>query len=278
MTSTRSADSAVDRILAATADLRDRLLQHPLYTSIRNQEELQLFMRQHVFAVYDFMWLLKRLQREICSVTVPWLPPADPELARFINEMVLAEETDEDGQGGYASHFQLYLQAMSDIGAPRDRIELFVQLLQSGTAVDAALRQVQPSACVQQFVRHSLQVAVGGTAAEVAAAFCFGREDVIPEMFQRLLQGFLRNGLHVPRLQYYIERHIELDGEHHGPLTRRLVNQLCGQSPETVAQAAAAARQAILARIQLWDGVLQQLEATRTAAIDSESGSLTSRN
>lgn len=259
MSSVETISSPVDLILEATADLRRDLLQHPIYSAIRSQQDLQTFMQHHVFAVYDFMWLLKRLQREICSVDVPWLPPAVPELARFINEIVLAEESDDDGRGGYCSHFQLYLEAMGDVAASSIVVEEFVAELRRQTPVDSALRQTTIPDTVCDFVNFTYQLAAKGSVAEVAAAFCFGREDIIPEMFQRLLNGFSGNGISVPRLQYYIRRHIELDGDQHGPLTRQLVNQVCGQSQQAVQEAINAARKAISHRITLWDGVLSAL-------------------
>jgi hypothetical protein len=96
--------------------LKDALLGHPVYREINSLAALRLFMEHHVFAVWDFMSLLKTLQVRLCCVGVPWLPAADPQATRFINEIVLAEESDEDGQGGYLSHFGLYLRSMTRCG------------------------------------------------------------------------------------------------------------------------------------------------------------------
>ena len=84
------------------------MVEHPVFTAIRDIQSLQIFMEAHVVAVWDFMSLVKRLQRDLTCVDVPWLPAADPLAARFVNEIVLAEESDEDGQGGFLSHFGLY--------------------------------------------------------------------------------------------------------------------------------------------------------------------------
>lgn len=251
--------SPVDIISEATRDLREQLLSHPVYHSIDNRAELQVFMSHHVFAVFDFMWLLKRLQSELSVMTVPWLPPADPEITRFVNEIVLSEETDQDGLGSYCSHFELYLEAMKDVEAPLNKIISFVNSLRAQGPFEESLNRVQMPESVRQFVRTTYGLASQGTASEVAAAFCFGREDVIPEMFQRLLSGFQQADLSVPRLRYYIERHIELDADQHGPLTRKLVDRLCGTSPQTIQEAIAAARLAMASRLRLWDGVLAAL-------------------
>ncbi len=255
----QTSSPGLDAILCATSDLRSSLLSHPMYDRIQSRADIQLFMQHHVFAVYDFMWLVKRLQRDLCGVQIPWHPPAYPQLARFINEIVLGEETDEDGNGDYCSHFELYLQAMQDIDAPLTRVREFVDLLASNTAISEALHQIDAPASVCRFVQFTHDLAVHGSTAEVAAAFCLGREDIIPQMFQRLLAGFQHQHVSVPRFEYYIHRHIELDGDHHGPLARQLVDTLCSGSPEVTVSAAKAAQQALALRIDLWDGVLTDL-------------------
>lgn len=247
-------------ILAETADLRASLLTHPIYDCIRDVASLKLFMQHHVFAVLDFMWLLKRLQNDLCCTRVPWLPVADPNLARFVNEIVLGEETDEDGRGGHCSHFELYLQAMDDVRADRSQISRFETMLRRGRDdVRSMLTEIGVPASVAQFVEFTHRIATSATSAEVACVFCFGREDIIPDMFQRLLHAFEAADMEVPRLAYYIRRHIELDGDHHGPLTRRMVELLCN-SPAATAAAIQAARDAISFRIQLWDGVVEELK------------------
>jgi len=256
------ADSPSAQILAATADLRTQLLQHSIYSHISSVNLLRVFMQHHVFAVLDFMWLLKRLQNDLCCNNVPWLPPANSDLARFVNEIVLGEETDEEGRQGYISHFEMYLQAMADVGTSTDQIQHFVQQLRGESLVTTALQAVDAPQSVRDFVEFNYRVAKEGTAAEVAAVFCFGREDIIPEMFSRLLTSFSAANLKVPRLAYYIQRHIELDGDHHGPLTHRMVNILCN-TEESTRKAIQKAREAIERRIHLWDGVLQQISEFR---------------
>ena len=252
--STTIASSAA-AIFEETQDLRSELLSHSIYERIQTVEDLRVFMEQHVFAVCDFMWLLKRLQRELCGTDHPWTPPADANLSRFINEIVIGEESDENGTGGHASHFELYLDAMRDVGASTTAIETFIQLLRDGRCVSDALVEVGIPDSVREFVAFNDQLATNGTAGEVAAAFCFGREDIIPDMFERLLSGFDSAGLNFPRLRHYIERHIELDGDEHGPLAHAMVDRLCGGSGDNHA-AALAAQKSIRSRIQLWDGVV----------------------
>ena len=214
-------------------------------------------MQHHVFAVLDFMWLLKRLQKELTCTELPWLPVRESDLARFVNEIVLGEESDEDGQGGFCSHFDLYLNSMNDVHADRASLDRFTQSLRSGICVPDALAIANPPISVQNFVGFTHHVASACSAAEVACVFCFGREDIIPDMFQRLLSSFEEAHMQVPSLRYYIRRHIELDGDHHGPLARRMVNLLCGDSA-TMELCIRTTRTAIQQRIHLWDGVLAE--------------------
>ena len=253
-----SSATPADFILAETADLRSELLQHPIYSQITDIASLQIFMKHHVFAVLDFMWLLKRLQKELTCTEIPWLPRDASDLARFVNEIVLGEESDEDGHGGFCSHFELYLNSMNEVQASRGPVLEFTKALRNHVAVPQALSTVSAPASVQNFVNFTYQTAKTGSAAEVACVFCFGREDIIPEMFHRLLTTFEATQLQVPSLSYYIRRHIELDGDHHGPLSRRMVNLLCKDS-DTIRSCIATTRTAIQRRIQLWDDVLAAL-------------------
>lgn len=245
-------------MLQETADLRWRLLHHDVYQRINHVDSLRIFMQDHVFAVLDFMWLLKRLQASFCCQNVPWLPPADPSLARFVNEIVLGEETDSNGEGAYCSHFELYLSAMAEIGVPTGRIDRFTQALRAGHNVNEALEASDAPEHVKRFVRFTHSVATTSPACDVASVFCFGREDVIPEMFQRLLDSFETSGMQVPRLSFYIRRHIELDGDQHGPLTRQMVRTVC-RTEQEIQSAIQAARKALELRIELWDGVVRSV-------------------
>ena len=252
---------AADIILAETEDLRSALLQHPVYARICDVAALQIFMQHHVFAVLDFMWLLKRLQKEQTCIKNPWLPSQNSDLTRFVNEIGLGEESDEDGGGRFCSHFALYLNSMKDVHANPDALHQFTQSLRSGVSVPDALAMANTPISVKNFVGFTHHVASSCSAAEVACVFCFGREDIIPEMFQRLLSSFEDAHLQVPALSYYIRRHIELDGDHHGPLARSMVNLLCHDSA-TTGQCIQTTRTAIQRRIQLWDGVLAEINAS----------------
>ena len=236
--------------------LRQQLFQHPLYNSVQTADNLRLFMREHVFAVWDFMSLLKRLQQLVTCCNVPWMPPADARVSRFINEIVLGEECDEDGLGGYASHFELYLQAMEEVGADSRPIRDFLKAVSAGIPIEQALAKVPILPSTRRFVAATMQLAEHGRPHEVASAFFHGREDVIPDMFSRLVKSLPREGVHVDRLVHYLNRHIELDANDHGPLARRLVESLCQDDPARLQAAERTAIASIQSRIELWDGLL----------------------
>lgn len=239
--------------------LRTQLLDHALYDSVRNVDSLRVFMREHVFAVWDFMSLLKRLQQIVTCTTVPWLPPVDATASRFINEIVLGEECDDDGHGGYASHFELYLQAMEEVGADTKPICEFVGKLRQQVPAEQALAEATILPSTRGFVSATLQLVSLGQPHEIASAFFHGREDVIPDMFSRLVVSLPQEGVNVERLVHYLQRHIELDGDEHGPLASRLVDKLCNQQPLRRDEAIAAASQAISQRIALWNGMLAEI-------------------
>ena len=239
---------------------RRGLLAHPLYEAVNTAARLRVFMRNHVFAVWDFMSLLKRLQRDVAGCSLPWQPPRDAKLARFLNEIVLAEECDTDGAEGWASHFELYLDAMQQLQADTADVTRFLDRLSTGSSLHEAFAGLNIADETIEFVTANLTLAEQGGTHEVAAAFCIGREDLIPDMFELLSKSLAGQGTQVDRLRYYLDRHIELDGDSHGPLARQLVRSLCGDDPARQAEATAAAENAVQLRIRLWDGILEQLE------------------
>jgi len=246
--------------------LRAVLLDHPLYAQVGSVADLRRFMEDHVFAVWDFMSLLKRLQQDMTCISVPWFPADNAKAARLINDIVIGEETDVGPDGSYVSHLALYLRAMGDIGASTRQFEKFRSLVLIGVPVAVALARIGAPRHVQAFVVHTMSLANSGSTEEVLAAFFYGREDIIPEMFGRLLNtlyGAKHNSDRVRNFIYYIDRHIELDGDSHGPKGRELLEDLLANSPNRVEQARRAACSSIEARIRLWNGTLSKLRNSR---------------
>jgi len=247
--------------------LRAALLDHPIYAQVTSVADLRRFMEDHVFAVWDFMSLLKRLQQDMTCIRVPWFPAENARAARLINDIVIGEETDVGPDSSYVSHLDLYRRAMRDIGASTLLFDRFCSLALVGVPVEVALARIGAPRHVQAFVTHTMALANSGSTEEVLAAFFYGREDIIPEMFRRLLNtlyGAKHNDDRLRHFIYYIDRHIELDGDSHGPMGRELLEGLIADSQQRGERALQAACSSIKARIELWNGTLSKLRNSRS--------------
>lgn len=254
--------SITDRLNLKKAELG----AHPIFAEIHSLSALRRFMESHVFAVWDFMSLTKRLQQELTCVQLPWLPPRDPQAARLINEIVLGEESDDRPARGHYSHFELYLDAMREVGASTAAVERFVALQREGVSHDVALRSVEVDPAAAQFVRHTLHTALHAPGHCVAAAFLHGRESVIPQMFQRILDDWGIGIEQAPTFRYYLQRHIEVDSEEHGPAAENLLVRLINGDPQREEEVYASAIAAVESRIALWDGLRLSMNVSEAAA------------
>ena len=240
--------------------LRSKLLEHSLYDHLKDLQSLRCFMEYHVFAVWDFMSLLKAMQSHYCGTSIPWTPCRDVQVARMIHEIILEEETDDDGRGGFASHFELYLQSMQQCGADTAKIDSFVNLIREGKSVSAALEQIAAPPAVIEFVRHTFTVIQSSDPVQIVSAFTFGRENLLPHVFSQIVERIdQQTGGEVAMLRYYLERHIGLDGDVHGPLAERLVCHLCGEDNSRWERASTAAVQSLEHRLNLWDSMRQTI-------------------
>jgi hypothetical protein len=251
---------------AALEPLRKSLIDHRLYGSMENLPALRLFMQQHVFAVWDFMSLLKTLQRGLTCVEVPWLPSPEPKLARLVNEIVLGEESDLSRDGTAICHFDLYLQAMHEAGADTGPIREFIASLRAGHELETALAGASAPEHVRAFVHKTFAIIGGGNLHEIAAAFTYGREDLIPSLFSGIVARVdeSSNGC-LQTFLYYLKRHIELDGDEHGALGREMVELLCDGQAQRQVEALSAAADSLMARIALWDGIAVEIDSFRNS-------------
>ncbi len=254
---------SLEQLQASLDPLRRQLLSHPIYEDLRSPQALRIFMQHHVFAVWDFMSLLKALQRGLCCVTVPWVPATPSIGARLVNEIVLAEETDDDGHGGYASHYELYRQSMLRFDVDTAQSDRFVELLRNGQSIESAMQRAELSDAMQYFVAHTFAIIDSGDLCRIASAFTFGRENLLPGVFQKIVEQLDRQtsgGL--AEFNYYLKRHIDLDGDEHGPMALRLVGELCGNDANRWKVAQEAAMSSLQARLVFWD-------ATRDAVLEA---------
>lgn len=251
-------DPNLQGLIDATHPLREEARNHPLFRRITSLDDVRTFMEHHAFAVWDFMSLAKSLQDSLTCTAVPWVPRGEPKVRRLVNEIVLDEESDEDGLGGYLSHFELYLEAMREAGARTGPIERFVERVSSGGEVAAALAEAPGPA--RHFVASTWEVLSSRAPHRIASAFTLSREEIIPEMFYSLVWNIHeRFPGKLSRLVYYLERHINVDKDRHAPMALRMMSQLCGQDQERWRQAADSAGACLRARLRFWDEIAQQL-------------------
>lgn len=255
-------------LLAEISPVRERLLQNPLYTSVRDEAGLHMFLEHHVFAVWDFMCLLKALQRQLTCIDPVWVPRGSPAVRRFVNEIVIGEESDDLGGGRILSHYELYLEAMRAAGANTGTIERFVDTVRRGSSVQAALSTSGAPAASRAFVESTFAALETGSLPVVAAFFTLGREELVPDMFRKLVADLAaRFPGRYSLYQLYLERHIEVDSGSHGPLSQQLLEEICADDPRNWKLATQAAARALEARIALWDGTRAAIEASRLLSV-----------
>lgn len=237
-------------------EVRERLIKSQVYDDIKGVEDLKLFMEYHVFAVWDFMSLLKSLQMLLTCVTTPWIPVKDPQISRLINEIVIGEESDEIEEGKYSSHFEMYKTAMEQLGANTAKIDSFINLIREGVSVNDALKKCEVPEAIADFVKTTFKFIETGKPHIIAAAFTFGREEVIPDMFKLLVKDLQHKMPEkVDLFCDYLERHIHLDAEVHTPLVFKMIEKLCGNDQTKWNEARETAVIALEARIKLWNSI-----------------------
>jgi len=266
--SQRCLEDAVKQI----APIREKLMQHEVYRTIESSDDLRIFMEYHVFAVWDFMSLLKTLQSNLTCVTIPWLPPKHPAAARLINEIVLAEESDCLGEDRYISHFELYKQAMRECGADTNAIDELIANAHNQMSIREALKAPSIPPAVRRFVNGTWDFIESKDIWITASAFAFGREEIIPDMFRNFDLTSSSDLVHqagagnskdancdLTTLRRYLELHIITDETHHVKLAFSLLKALCEDDQTRWHKVVETAEVAITRRIELWDGVTAEI-------------------
>lgn len=244
--------------------LRSSLRTHELYNTLSKLDDIKVFMVNHVFAVWDFMSLLKALQVQFTTLNIPWVPSRNPMLCRFVNDIVLAEESDMNELGEPKSHFEMYLDSMKQMGCDTSRIDEFLQLVSQGNSVPSSLERVEIDASIKEFVEFTFSVINMQKAHLIAAVFAFGREVLVPDMFAAILDRVDPLNKSYTKLRYYLDRHIELDGEDHGPLALKLVAECCGDDDEKWIEVIEVSKQALSKRLILWEFIEDKICNSRS--------------
>ena len=256
-----------EKIKKAIEPLRQQIINHKVYSVMNDIDDLKVFMQHHVFAVWDFMSLLKSLQNNLTCTSVPWFPKGSADTRYLINEIVVGEESDVDSFGNRKSHFELYLDAMHQCGADTSQIEKFVSVLQQNGDLKAAFLISETPEAAQKFVNFTFDIIGSNKDYLQAAIFTFGREDLIPGMFHAII-----NDIHqslpesISNFKYYLERHIEVDGDHHSHLALEMTANLCGDNEVFWQEAEEATIQSLQKRIELWDGVYDAIVSQKVLA------------
>jgi hypothetical protein len=254
--------SGIDRLKEAVNPARHRVIGHPVYGRLDDLTAVRIFMRHHVFAVWDFMSLLKSLQRSLTCVDVPWVPQGPAAGRRLINDIVLVEESDELA-GGFISHFELYLDGMTQAGADRGAIDAFIAFIRQGVPVLTALKDARAPEPAAEFSTMTWGFVETAPLHCQAAAFAFGREDLIPDMFDKVVAVNRALGNKLSTFVDYLERHIQVDSEEHTPMAMQMLADLCGDDDEKWHQCEETINTALAARVRLWDGILAAIETAR---------------
>ena len=244
--------SEIDRFVSPNIK---ELLNHPLYSNIPTESGLKLFMESHVFAVWDFMSIVKSLQIYFTTVNLPWTPPRNAKISRLINEIVLDEESDINEYGEAKSHFELYVDSMNSFGADTTGINNFLELINYHN-LDYAIENAILPLGVKKFLKTTFSFINNGEIHQIASIFTFSREGIIPDMFINIVRKINNNTEgSLDKFIYYLERHIELDGDRHNKLCLQMLSHICGDDDEKWQAVKHAAKKSIVSRIALWDGI-----------------------
>lgn len=252
----------IQRIQTSTEALRAQIVNHPSYKEITDLNGIKTFMEHHIYAVWDFMSLLKALQIKLTCTSLPWMPTSSPQVRFLINEIVCGEESDiAYGREGHCSHFELYLEAMEQSGASCVGINQLLGLVSKGMSIEKAIEQSDIPEVGKDFLRFTFEVINTDKPHVIAAVFTFGREDLIPNMFHTIVGDINeRFPNQVDIFKYYLDRHIEVDGDHHSHLALEMVTELCGNDQIKWDEAEAYTKRALESRIALWNGVLDAIQ------------------
>ena len=241
--------------------LKKQLVSHKVYEKINNVDSLKIFMENHVYAVWDFMSLLKSLQLHLTTVKIPWTPTKDSNAARFINEIVLEEETDIGHSNISSSHYEIYIDAMEEIKANTSKIESLLEKIKEKKSITQSLDEIDAKLPIKNFMQFTFDTIATNEPHKIASVFTFGREDLIPNMFIQIVKNINKEkNVSANKLIYYLERHIELDGDDHGPIALKMISNLCGDNKKKWDDVIIYSKKALKERIKLWDHILYCIE------------------
>lgn len=250
----------IEELTKKIEPLKQEIINHKVYSVIEDIEDLRIFMQYHIFAVWDFMSLLKSLQKNLTCTSIPWIPKGSADTRYLINEIVVGEESDIDNFGNRKSHFEIYVDAMQQCGADTSQIEKFISVLKNKGDFNLAFETSNTPKEAREFVEFTFKIIASNKDYLQSAIFTFGREDLIPGMFVSIVNDINKKFPEtISIFKYYLERHIEIDGDHHSNLALEMTSNLCGTNNQFWKEAENATIESLQKRINLWDGAFHQI-------------------
>lgn len=245
-------------------DFKNKLQAHPAFNSIQSLAELKIFSAYHIFLVWDYMSLLKSLQTQLTCIQTPWKPVQSPYARYLINSLVLKAESDIAADGNYASHYEMYRDAMQAMNADTGLMDNLMAHIETDMPVIKAIELSNIPGPLKDFLEYTFWVVQKSSLHEQAAVLCYGREGFGHLLlYQRVvaLQGNHTNELQP--LIYYLRHKNEINEKYHSQLSAILLEQLCGTDEKKWHEASQAANQSLRNRIRLFDFIHEKIVAVK---------------
>ena len=137
----------------------------------------------------------------------------------------------------------------------------FISYMRDDESISDALRKVEVDVVVADFVQFTFDTINTKKDHLIASVFAFGREGLIADMFIEILNHSSQiNQAAYHSMIYYLERHIELDGDEHGPMAMKMIQELCGNDEKKIEETIIYAKKALKWRIRLWDKIADAIQ------------------
>jgi hypothetical protein len=245
-------------------DFKNRLQQHPAFNNIQSLDELRKFTVYHIFLVWDYMSLLKSLQTQLTCTQTPWKPVQSPYIRYLVNSLVLKEESDLGADGEYASHYEMYRNAMQAMKADTGLMDNLMAHIETDMPVIKAIELSNIPGPVKDFLEYTFWVVQKTSLHEQAAVLCYGREGFGHQLIYQRAVALQQN--HAEELNpflYYLRHKNEINEKYHSQLSAILLEQLCGTDEKKWHEATQAANQSLRNRIRLFDYIHEKIVATK---------------
>ena len=229
------------------------LESHRLYTALTRREALATFTEYHVVCAWSYNALLRSLQRDIFTQSLPINSDAHKEAIRILSEVAIEEQANESDDGQFISHLELYLDAMEDLGANTAPIIGFFDILAGGVGAAKAVEYADFCPEVAAYARTTVRL-LERQFHERAAGLFYEGEYFIPDRFLHQLNR-LTPAVPVDRLLEYFDGHIEGLKRPGYSAAGRLVEIFTADDEILSEEAEQVGEQVMRQRVHLWNTV-----------------------